>query len=179
MADFYQWATVVITVIIGPLVFAVGWLFRSNVKMHDEHQDCLHKQGLLALELARVNALMEALGDFGDAIIVVDAQTGVVTEWNPNSTVLFHWNQKESIGKPFHKLIPDEYLQEHQIKWSQWISQERPPKHGPFDFFAMTKEGTKIPVTVRYAGWMDGGKKMVAANIRKRDENFAHQEQGL
>lgn len=173
----------ILAALVLPLMGAVGYLYRSGLKreerynrqldeLREENAALRRKQTRSEIDLARTHSWIESRygDDFGDAVIVVDADSGLITEWNPSATVLFHWNQRESLGKSLTKMIPERYMEQHNKAWSDWKATGHPPRRGPFHVHAKAKDGSEFPISLYLSGWYDGGKRVVAANIRKREE---------
>lgn len=171
-----------IATILTGMSSAIAWLFKENVRKDKEHavekdeiekenSKCRQDLAQVRAELVSLNALMEQAGWTGgptlEAVIVCNAE-GIIVEWNPGATIMFHWVAREMLGKNVTMIIPPAYRQNHLGAMSNWRAKDESPRRGPFLLHAQTKDGIVFPIEMTLSGWKVGDAKFVAAAIRRR-----------
>jgi PAS domain S-box-containing protein len=147
------------------------------------HSDCMVKNEKL---IARVNVLAQTIENIryshwyggmptrNEAVIVAD-EYGVIREWSPACTAMFHWKSWEAIGRKVDLIIPAEIRDAHWRGYGDVLASQREANPGPYLLEAVTKDGAKIPVEITLSSWIDqtDGKRMFTASIRQRPVDAA------
>jgi PAS domain S-box-containing protein len=154
------------------LCAVVAYLFKETLRLQSAEAKCQAKCGQMQAEIWALNTRTEQLSWVGDAdpiaVIVADANTGLITEWSPGATMLLHYPARTMLGKPLTKLMPQRLVNQHTAAMDKLKSLGGIPRRGPFGFFAITQEGTEIPVEVTLSGWSKDAARFVGARIRPR-----------
>jgi len=163
-------ATAAFTALTG----AVAYLFRENTILKKQESQCRENLATMRAELTSLNALVQQMQWSGvnriEAVIVADASSGYIIEWNPGATILLHWTEREMLGKPIHRIMPDRYKDKHNEALRALLSSNRIPQRGPIVGHAITKDGVEIPVEITLSGWRNGNTVIVGASIKRRVE---------
>ncbi len=163
---------VALTAIGTALSSAVTYLFLETRRLQKAESNCRQELAEVKAEIWALNARLEQLSWMGDdsptAQIVVDVSSAVIVEWSPGATILLHWTQREIFGKSMKKIVPSRFHQAVDEAFDRLRQRGGAPKRGPFGVFALTKEGTEIPVEVFLSGWSAGSQRLVGTIIRSR-----------
>lgn len=158
--------------VVTTLSGAVVYLWREIGKLQKSDSDCRARLAQALTEMVALSSRLEQVLWVGveepNGLVVIDANTGLIVEWGPGTTMLFHWTAREMMGKPIAKVIPERFRQAHSDAMARLRASGNPPRHGPFLFMALTKEGTEIPVEVRLSGWANDNLRFYGASIRPR-----------
>lgn len=157
--------------IVSSIIAGFSYLYKQVIDLHEKHALCEKQTAILQGQIDLLNAEMERRGREAEALIVAD-HDGFVREWNPGATILFHWSQREALGKSIGILVPPESLQAHNEAWARVVA-GRVPRRGPHVLVGVTKEGNKIPLTAWYSCWVaSDGTTVYGATIHMRSENY-------
>jgi PAS domain S-box-containing protein len=146
-------------------------LIKDNADCLVKNERLLGRVTVLEARLETVQAAEEAAGLASrlEGIIVAD-QNGIIREWSPASTVLFHWTRKEAVGRGIDFLIPARYKADFRRAWDTVITTGHQVRRGPFRFEARTKEDGTVPVEIILSGWEERGQRFFSASIRQTIE---------
>jgi PAS domain S-box-containing protein len=100
-----------------------------------------------------------------DAIASKDLQ-GIITSWNPGAERLFGYSAQEAVGKPMAMLIPAERSGE-SLAILAGIARGETTDH--FETVRITKDGSKIDVSVTISPIRDGEGRIIGASKIARD----------
>lgn len=154
--------------VIIALVSAVSYLFFWAIKLQDADTRCQRRLASISAQLVAVQAMQEQGAT--EAVVVVDAATGMIVEWSPAATMLLHWPQREILGKRLTTIMPQRYRERHNAVMADVVRSGRTPSGSPIQGHALTKDGQEVPVEVRLSGWHLGSQTLIGARIRLRDE---------
>ncbi len=155
--------------VITGLTGAVGVLWRSMLKFQQNEVRCTKSLAVVSAQMWALSAQVEQMrGQEAVALVVIDANTGVVVEWGPGTTMMLHWPAREMLGKMITRIIPERFRQKHSEAMEKLKATGGMPRHGPFEFIALTKEGTEVPVEVSLSGWAINTQRFFGATIRPR-----------
>lgn len=162
-----------VVAVVTALASCVAFLFREMKKLQEAETTCRGDLASVRAQLLSLHALVEQVKQFGDssieAMVVADANSGLIVEWNPAATIMLHWTQREILGKPMTTIIPERFRPSHLAGMAAMINAGRPPRHGPYEFVALTKDGGEVPIEVLLSGWQTGQSRYVSAAMRMRD----------
>lgn len=183
---------IVVTALV-PVVLALGgaiggafrYLYKQTQDLHAKSEDCEKRYGRLEGLVINLQADNERKSHESNAVIVIDAH-GLIREWSPGATLLFHWPQREILGKHVSILMPERFRCAFEENWQHVLKTGRAPRRGPHDASGKTKEGEEVPLRMWYSSWADGtfasgenyGERLFGATIQFRvpgddDENPA------
>ena len=140
-------------------------------QLEKENSTYLETIARLQLEIGTLREAVRRLeGAATSATAVVEADSnGNITAWNAGAQSMFHYELKEVIGKPITVLIPERYLAAHSEAFAQAVADKRTPLEGKlYDFSALTRGGTEIPVRLKLGGWERRGRMFFTAEISRR-----------
>lgn len=161
------------SVIVSGLVAAVTYLFFELQKSRKVEAKCQAEVAAIRAELLGLNTTIEVIRLIGDPEIVAEVVAdagGMVREWSAGATMLLHWSQRDMLGKHITTIVPARYREKHAAGFEQVRASGRSPRHGPFLFHALAKEGAEVPVTIRLTGWQEGGQACFGAVMMRRAE---------
>ncbi len=115
-------------------------------------------------------ALLAAIVDSSVDAIVSETTDGTITSWNHAAERLYGYRAEEIVGKNVRLIVPDE-RQEEIERHLRAIAQGRP--FGSFDTERLTRDGTRIPVSIAVSLTRDTagavtGASFIARDIRER-----------
>ena len=191
------WSSLV-TLVVGPVVLAVTGaitvLWRQVQTMQTKHEaemkdiqekhyasvelhhQCEKRTSALEMQLIMLQADLERKEKETDAIIIADSR-GMIKEWSPGATVLFHYPQREALGKQITIIFPQKIREAFQKTWDETAKSGRTPKRGPHNMSGLTKDNEEIPVTVWLSAWEnDAGEIMYGATVRFRPTSGSDDE---
>jgi PAS domain S-box-containing protein len=149
-------------------------------KLHEANSRCREENAVLRGELrllqCTVYRLQVRTGDdlpptLTESQVVTNSE-GVITQVNPAALMLFHYEQKELVGKSVKVLIPQRFHADHD----SGLERVRATGLAPWADrvilgFGLTKEGVEVPVAVTPSAFLGrDGKWVFGAAIRRRDE---------
>lgn len=114
-----------------------------------------------------------------DAMIAVDAETGVIRLVNAQAGAVFGYPRDELVGQPVEMLIPEWRRDVHRAHRAGYAAEPtaRRMGHPGDDLRAVRRDGTELPVEVSLAPLPAVGEvRLVAAAIRDVSERRAIQE---
>lgn len=169
-----EWGTFTASVIGGLIAGSVGWYkawsinrknkddsFRKLAKTYkDELEICKKEREDLRTQVdalvVRVTELeRKVLIRSGMAVIAAD-QDGIIREWSPNATVIFHYLSEEMLGKSLVTIVPPEWKDTHLKSFARAIETGVLARRGePITVPALTKEGAHITIEVSLGGYID------------------------
>ena len=136
-----------------------------------------HRLAMLSWDKERMTLVQELVGlraavarmEIGAtaAIVVADGR-GEIVDSNPTATELLGWTKEELCGKDVRLLIPFRYRDAHEKAFLEVSSASRPMRLMPLEGFALSRTGQEIPVRIALTSWDDDGKKLFAAELRRR-----------
>ncbi len=177
--EVWQQIAVAVTALGSVTAKAIHYLWKRNEAQHEQsqrqiadlqekHRQCELHGKLLEAQIVILNSDMERKAAESDAIVVVDSN-GLIREWSPGATLLFHCPQREALGKPMTIMIPARSQAQAKVAWDKLMASGRAPRRGPHYLIARTKNGDEIPVTMWYSGFESAtGERMVGATVRFR-----------
>lgn len=156
---------------IEDLFTQVRTLIKDNADCLVKNERLLGRVTVLEARLETVQAAEEAAGlpTRIEAIVVADAD-GMIREWSPAATVLFHWTRKEAVGRNVEFLIPAQHLAAFRRSWKAVIDTGHQVRRGPFRFEARTKEDGTLPVEIILSSWEERGQRVFSAALRQTIE---------
>lgn len=82
-----------------------------------------------------------------DAVVII-AEDGTVTDWNPKAEIIFGWPREEVVGKPLTELIiPPRYRDSHLSGMSRFLKTgEGPVLNQRLELSALRRTGEEFPV---------------------------------
>jgi PAS domain S-box-containing protein len=149
-------------------------LYKEIRSTQAQRTECLIKNEQLMAQImllqARISTIetAEGIADVGtrvDPVVVVDSK-GIVREWSPAATVLFHWRSKEIVGKSIELIIPPESIQGHRDGVKKVLDGKREVRRGPYRVEGLRRDGKRIPIEIKLSGWQEGDERYFTANIR-------------
>src|SRR4051812_29986393 len=157
--------------IVSALATVVVFLFRENRKLSSLLSECREHVASLRYEIITLQVQYEQALWTGslmaEANIIANGE-GNIIEWNPGATILLHYSAREMLGKNVTTIIPPIYREAHLAGMARLRASEESPKRGPYPWYALTKDGTIIPVDVELSGWRVDGDRFVSAKMRRR-----------
>ena len=142
----------------------------ATANAHLEHPDTEIDQALRASEV-RYRRLFEAARD---GILILDAETGHITDVNPYMVELLGFTQNEMVGKTVGELSPFVDIESNQAML------ERLQTHGYVrydDLPLKTRDGRNIAVEFVSNVYRAGGKAVIQCNIRNITERKHAQDE--
>jgi PAS domain S-box-containing protein len=103
-----------------------------------------------------------------DAIVLMDTQWKVVS-WNKRAQKIFGYAEKEILGQPVTRLMPDRYKKMHQEGVERLYSGGEPrviDQDKTLEFAGLKKDGSQLPLEFSLASWEAGGETFFSAIIR-------------
>jgi PAS domain S-box-containing protein len=115
-------------------------------------------------------ALLAAIVSSSDDAIISTTLDGVITSWNCGGEQIFGYTAEEAIGQPIRKIIPDD-LRVEDLRIMDRIRRGERVEH--FETVRLSKEGTRIDVSLTVSPILDAsgrivGASKVARNISER-----------
>jgi PAS domain S-box-containing protein len=105
-----------------------------------------------------------------DAVVLVDDE-GKIRYWNPSASRLFGYTRAEVAGKNMTIIIPERYRDAQALAFKTFVETGRGSKQGRiYETFALTKDGTEVPVEVSISGMKLKGRWHSAGIIRDISE---------
>jgi PAS domain S-box-containing protein len=131
---------------------------------------CEQDHGKTQLEMISLRNLVERIEQQGLVAQITANELGIITEWNPAATTLFHYAREEALGQNISIITPHEYRQRHLKAFRVLASKGGEPRSEPLLAHAMTRNGNRIPVSIQLNGWEIDGKWHYGAAISRRVE---------
>jgi PAS domain S-box-containing protein len=111
-------------------------------------------------------ALLAAIVDSSDDVIVSKTLDGQITSWNRAAERLFGWAAEEAIGRSITLIIPDDRRAEEE----DVLARLRRGEHvDHFETVRVTKDGRRVDVSITVSPVRDGTGRVVGASKIARD----------
>lgn len=117
-------------------------------------------------ELAEKQAMLAAIVNSSDDIIVSKTLDGVITSWNPAASRIFGYSAEEAIGQHISIIIPPERLHEEDYIISQIRSGQ---KVDHFDTVRISKSGQPIQLSLTISPVINDSGEIIGASKIGRD----------
>ena len=148
----------------------------ANLRCVVENSNLRGELRLLQVALSQLRGGLNPLGateSWVDVVIVAD-EAGRIVLANPAVTLLFHWSDKELIGRPITQLMPERLRPAHEAAFRQAVASDQPPNPSKvLPLWGLTREGAEIPIEVQLSGWKNpAGRWQFGAAIRRRFEGL-------
>jgi diguanylate cyclase (GGDEF)-like protein/PAS domain S-box-containing protein len=118
-----------------------------------------------------------SIGNARDAIITIDGEGGVITEWNPAAEVIFGYSKEEVIGRMLHEIITPPRFREAAIKGMAYFTTtgEGAAINKTLELVALHKNETEFPIELSLSATQIHGKWFATGIVRdiskrKQDE---------
>lgn len=148
----------------------------SNLRCLVENSSLRGELRLLQVSINQLRGGLNPLGateSWVDVVIVAD-ESGRIVLANPAVSLLFHWTDKELIGRPLTQLIPERFRPAHEAAFREALASDRPPNPAEVRaLWGLSREGAEIPIEVQLSGWKTpAGRWQFGAAIRRRFEGI-------
>jgi len=120
----------------------------------------------LRLKADKAIALLAAIVDSSEDAIVSKRLDGIITSWNKSAERMFGYTAEEAIGQSVMLIIPTERRKEEETIISR-MKQGRRLDH--FETVRITKDGTRIDVSLTISPVRDASGRIVGASKIARD----------
>ncbi|CAN5608213.1 hypothetical protein BH10BAC2_BH10BAC2_05370 [soil metagenome] len=112
------------------------------------------------------DALLQAIVESSDDIIISKTLEGIITTWNPAAERVFKYTAAEAIGQHISLIIPQEHLEEEkyiigQVKLGKKVDY--------FETIRISKTGKRIPVSLSVSPVKDSNGIVIGASKIARD----------
>lgn len=104
-----------------------------------------------------------------EAMIVVNAKTRKIKEWNVAASILFGYDHREVIRQSISMLIPVDASEESNNVWDNVYVTDRAPNRGPFKVRVFTKSGMPRPMEMTLSAYQDDQETLVSIILRGRE----------
>jgi PAS domain S-box-containing protein len=111
-------------------------------------------------------ALLAAVIDSADDVIVSKTLEGVITSWNPAAERLFGWTSAEAVGRHIRLIIPKERWAEEDEVLARIRGGERVDH---FETVRVTKDGRSVDVSITFSPVRDRSGRIIGASKIARD----------
>jgi PAS domain S-box-containing protein len=133
------------------------------------------KQDELRLnEFAEKQAILAAVVNSSDDIIISKTVEGIITSWNPAAQRVFGYTEKEAVGRHISMIIPQERLQEEDFIINK-IRNGQKVDH--FETVRTAKNGTPVHLSLTVSPVIDANGKIIGASKIARDISVQLQAQ--
>jgi PAS domain S-box-containing protein len=121
-------------------------------------------------------AMLAAIIANSDDAIISKTLEGIITSWNPAAQNMFGYNETEAIGQHISFIIPPDRLSEEEIIIGN-IAKGNKIDH--FETIRMTKDGTRIPISVTVSPITDSSGLIIGASkiVRNISEQLSDREE--
>ena len=101
-----------------------------------------------------------------DAFVTID-QSGAIMEWSRKAEAMFGWKREEVQGRLFTEtIIPERYRKDHEAALRRAGQTGERKAYRPFEFQALRRTGSELPVEVAITPLTIGGQHFFSAFIR-------------
>lgn len=121
---------------------------------------------LRLVELMEKQAMLAAVVNSSDDIIVSKTVDGIITSWNPSAERVFGYTEDEAIGQHISIIIPKDRLAEEDYMINQ-IRNGQKVDH--FDTVRIGKEGRLVELSLTVSPVIDGNGQIIGASKIARD----------
>ncbi|MBF0369999.1 MAG: EAL domain-containing protein [Magnetococcales bacterium] len=138
----------------------------SDQKLISTVMVCLRAyRDLRALEKSEER--FRALAQSATNAIIAANEEGLVTFWNLGAEAIFGFQEKEILGQPLTRLMPERYRQDH-INGLREVSRARHPftPKKTFETYAQRQDGTEFPVSISLGTGISDGARFFSAIIQ-------------
>lgn len=111
-------------------------------------------------------AMLAAIVESSEDVIISKTLDGVITSWNPAATRLFGWTAEEAIGKPITLIIPEYRLSEETMIIGKIRKGE---KIDHFETRRIHKDGHEIPLSITVSPIKNSRGEVIGASKIARD----------
>jgi PAS domain S-box-containing protein len=135
-----------------------------------------HREQLLR-ELRERKEMFECFFESAPDAILVTNQTGVITDINQQTTIMFGYEREELVGKSIEVLVPEHLRKQHQWHRNEYCASPnmRPMGQG-LDLRARRKDGSHYPVDITLSPLRAAGELRVLASVRDITEHKLAEE---
>ena len=139
----------------------------------------LADKALLAKQRQTEEMLRTATDSVRDAFIVIEAEKGTITTWNPAAEVMFGYSREEVLGKALHDFLP---APAHRQAMRQGLehfahSGEGPSVNKTVELVAMRKDGAEFPIELSISAMALQGRWHATGIVRDITQRKQHEEQ--
>jgi PAS domain S-box-containing protein len=159
--------------LVGLALFTIRRDFAGRARAERELRDArdqleirVQQRTAQLAKAGEANARLASIIEFSDDAIVSKDLDGIITSWNPGAERLFGYSSEEVVGKPMAMLIPPERSSEEPTILRR-IARGETTDH--FETVRMTRDGTKIDVSVSISPIRDDRGLIVGASKIARD----------
>ncbi|RJQ24319.1 MAG: PAS domain S-box protein [Nitrospiraceae bacterium] len=111
-----------------------------------------------------------------DAIITINA-AGVITTWNPRAEMLFGYSEKEMLGVPLTRIMPERFRDAHIRGMKRALSDREYKMRGRvYETLGLRSDGRERPVELTIAKWRTGEETFFTGIIRDIAERKTAEE---
>jgi PAS domain S-box-containing protein len=117
----------------------------------------------------------------GTTAIISSDDEGNIVSWNPGAEKVFGYNEKEILGQPTTRIIPDRYKGAHSKGLSRVVETGAYKIIGKtVELSGLHKDGHEVPVSLSLGAWEVGQRKYFSAiindiTVRKQSEKKINQ----
>jgi len=123
-------------------------------------------EGLFQRAKAAEEKFSSMSGSANEAIVSVNDR-GLIIFWNDSAARMFGYEERDIIGRPVTKLIPDQYRQAHQDGFQKALNGgANNPARTAFESHGRRQDGSEFPLDISLSSWTSGGSKFFAAIMR-------------
>lgn len=147
-------------------------------ELHKAHHKCelenADLKGEIRLMQSTLRRLQIATGDTPPASVIPGAIVadldGNIKVATPALTLILHWMPNDLKGKNIEMIVPERLREQHRIGLKRIKDLGQPPwPEKTIITYALTKEGSEIPVAINLSSWQtQGGDWLLSAEIRPR-----------
>ena len=127
-------------------------------------------------ETDALRALLAAIVDSSDDVIVSKTLDGVITSWNRAAELLFGYSAAQAIGQHIFLIVPDDRREEEEAVLSRV---RRGEKIDHFHTVRRARNGQLIPISLTVSPIMDSTGRIIGASKVARDITETQQNDSL